>query len=768
MEPRLTLTSDGGDQDESKKSTLLTGMYCTISTLIVCCYELKYSITHANPYPSHATSILTLPLPPLTLPSHHISSHHHTVCPYILGNEFCERLAFYGLSTNLVIYLTRVMGQEPGFAAVQVNLFEGTCYLTPLLGAWLADGLWGRYKTILVFSLIYLVGMLFLAATAFVPGLTPTSAEPEPTAMQSAVLYTSLYIVALGTGGIKPNVSAFGADQFDDADPRDRKEKRSFFNWFYFFVNIGSLLAVTVVVWVQENISWAIGFAIPAACMALSVLLFTAGRHKYTHIPPTESPISRVFKVVWAAYKVKYHLFFRKWNSGRSNNNNGNNAMERGGRGENEPLLLSPLSTTTTTTTNNNDANGAYSTTTTTMRGLRRPESLQWLDKAGDDSQFTAAQIDEVKLVLRMLPIFATTILYWTIYMQMGSFFVEQGSCMNRTTKIPSWLPSWVKGNGNGEFEIPAASLALVNTLAIVALIPVYDTVLVPFLKKIGRPMTLLKRIGWGLFVCILPMLAAALIERERLRLAHDNNRYDRYDCIVELSVWWQTPQYLLVGLSEVLTSIGQMEFFYDQAPDVMRSCSMALNLLSVALGSYLSGALVWATAKITSSLSSSSSASSSSSWWGTQGWLPKDLNEGRLDLFFLMLAFLMTLNMGWFLWVAVSYEYKKVVHMPTAVVPMAQRPSTHTTTTVGAGGTIRSPNLPPPYPRRGRTTAPMPSRLSMAHPQARRAAGGEEDGGGGGGGEGEDAEGTSPAPALYGRSVTFFPKIPNMPAPFR
>ncbi|KAI7835665.1 hypothetical protein COHA_010404, partial [Chlorella ohadii] len=196
-----------------------------------------------------------------------------TVCPFILGNEFCERLAFYGLSTNLIVYLTHVMGEENGFAAIQLNLFEGTCYLTPLLGAWLADSAWGRYKTILIFSGIYLVGMVLLAFSAWAPGLTPGPDESS-TPLQSAFLYASLYIVALGTGGIKPNVSAFGADQFDEADPQDRREKTSFFNWFYFFVNSGSLLAVTVIVWVQENVGWALGFAIPAAAMLCAIITF--------------------------------------------------------------------------------------------------------------------------------------------------------------------------------------------------------------------------------------------------------------------------------------------------------------------------------------------------------------------------------------------------------------------------------------------------------------------------------------------------------------
>ena len=94
--------------------------------------------------------------------------------------------------------------------------------------------------------------MALLATTALVPSLSPQGGA-EPTVPQLAVLYTSLYVVALGTGGIKPNVSAFGADQFDDKSHADRREKQSFFNYFYLSINVGSLIACTVIVWIQVS-----------------------------------------------------------------------------------------------------------------------------------------------------------------------------------------------------------------------------------------------------------------------------------------------------------------------------------------------------------------------------------------------------------------------------------------------------------------------------------------------------------------------------------
>lgn len=93
-------------------------------------------------------------------------------------------------------------------------------------------------------------GMALLALTALVPQLSPHDGA-APTVGQLALLYSALYVVALGTGGIKPNVSAFGADQFDDKSREERREKQSFFNWFYFSINVGSLIACTVIVWIQ-------------------------------------------------------------------------------------------------------------------------------------------------------------------------------------------------------------------------------------------------------------------------------------------------------------------------------------------------------------------------------------------------------------------------------------------------------------------------------------------------------------------------------------
>ncbi|CAN6320786.1 unnamed protein product [Urochloa humidicola] len=112
-------------------------------------------------------------------------------------------------------------------------------------------------------------------------------------------------MIALGTGGIKPCVSSFGADQFDDSDPAERAKKGSFFNWFYFCINIGAFISGTIIVWIQDNTSWGIGFATPTIFMALAISFFFVPTNMYRFQTPGGSPLTRVCQVVIAA--------FRKW-----------------------------------------------------------------------------------------------------------------------------------------------------------------------------------------------------------------------------------------------------------------------------------------------------------------------------------------------------------------------------------------------------------------------------------------------------------------------
>jgi solute carrier family 15 (peptide/histidine transporter), member 3/4 len=142
--------------------------------------------------------------------------------------------------------------------------------------------------------------------TASVKGLKPyceTKDLCHPTGTQSAVVFVALYLIALGTGGIKPCVSSFGADQFDETDESESKSKSSFFNWFYFSINIGALIASSVLVWVQTNVGWGWGFGIPAVVMAISIVSFFIGTPLYRHQKPGGSPLTRIAQVIVASIR---------------------------------------------------------------------------------------------------------------------------------------------------------------------------------------------------------------------------------------------------------------------------------------------------------------------------------------------------------------------------------------------------------------------------------------------------------------------------------
>uniref|UniRef100_A0A453A7T4 Uncharacterized protein n=1 Tax=Aegilops tauschii subsp. strangulata TaxID=200361 RepID=A0A453A7T4_AEGTS len=141
-------------------------------------------------------------------------------------------------------------------------------------------------------------GMLVLTVSTTLPWMIQSSNHSE---IHRITVYVGLYLTALGNGGIKPCTSTFGADQFDITDPTERVKKGSFFNWFYFLNTIGSLLSTTVIVWVQDNVGWGIGFAIPMILTSLSFTVFIASRRIYRYKSTGESPMTTASRVVVAA-----------------------------------------------------------------------------------------------------------------------------------------------------------------------------------------------------------------------------------------------------------------------------------------------------------------------------------------------------------------------------------------------------------------------------------------------------------------------------------
>uniref|UniRef100_A0A453SN68 Peptide transporter PTR2 n=1 Tax=Aegilops tauschii subsp. strangulata TaxID=200361 RepID=A0A453SN68_AEGTS len=170
------------------------------------------------------------------------------------GTDFCYCLAFHGISYNLVTYLTAVLGQSNVVAARSVSSWKGTCYLTPLAGAVVADSYWGRYRTMVVSCSVGVAGMLMAALSAYLPLLVKNGSSftgltsSNIVSAQEFILFLGLYMVAFGLGGLRPCLMSFGADQFDDGDPSERVTKGSFFNWYVFNMYCASLVSSTGIV----------------------------------------------------------------------------------------------------------------------------------------------------------------------------------------------------------------------------------------------------------------------------------------------------------------------------------------------------------------------------------------------------------------------------------------------------------------------------------------------------------------------------------------
>ncbi|THF94829.1 hypothetical protein TEA_014329 [Camellia sinensis var. sinensis] len=479
--------------------------------------------------------------------------------------------------------------------------------------------------------------MTLLTLSASLHGLKPSCDENtvcHPTGPQTGIFYMGLYLIALGTGGIKPCVSSFGADQFDDSDEAEKESKSSFFNWFYFSINIGALVASIVLVWIQTNVGWGWGFGIPSVAMAVAVVSFFSGTRMYRNRRPGGSPLARLCQVIVASLR-KFRLQVREDNSSLLYETVEEESIVKGSR--------------------KLDHTNQVGNTALILNGTVLPASL--FDKAAVDTQSdhikesvdawklcTVTQVEELKSIVRLLPIWATGIIFTTVYSQMGTLFVLQVNTMDL--------------HMTSSFEIPSASLSLFDTINVIFWVPVYDPVIVPFTKRLTshkNGSTQLQPMVIGLVISIFAMLAAGNLELVRLQMVRKTNFNEVKR--IPVSVLWQVPQYFVIGCAEVFTFIGQLEFFYEQAPDAMRSLCSALSLLTVALGNYLSTLLVNVVTDV-------------STRHGKPGWIPDNLNYGHLHFFFWLLAVLSVVNLGFFLLVARWYTYKKAVGPSTHITP--------------------------------------------------------------------------------------------------
>ena len=240
----------------------------------------------------------------------------------------------------------------------------------------------------------------------------------------------------------------------------------------------------------------------------------------------------------------------------------------------------------------------------------------------------TVTQVEELKLVLKMVPVWLTSLIFGIGIVQTSTFFVKQAKEMDRRVF--------------NRFEIPAASIYTLTAIGMMTSVALYDRLLLPYLRRATgneRGINILKRIGIGMVFLITAMIISALVERQRLRALHNGNI---------MSAFWLAPQFLIIGIGDGFSLVGMQEYFYDQVPDSMRSLGMAFYLSVIGVGSFLSSFLITMVDYVTGKN-------------GGKKWIGKDVNHSRLDRFYWLLATISMLNMCIFVLITKNYSYKEV-----------------------------------------------------------------------------------------------------------
>lgn len=549
--------------------------------------------------------------------------------PFVIGNETFEKLGTIGTSSNLLVYLTKVFNMRSITATNLINVFNGTCNFGTLLGAFLSDTYLGRYKTLGFASVSSFLGMLILTFTAAFPSLHPPKCENnsvcvEASPWQLTFLFSCFLFLIVGASGIRPCNLAFGADQFNPNTESGKRGINSFFNWYYFTFTFAMMLSLTVIVYVQASVSWAIGLGIPAFLMFLSCVFFFIGTRIYVKVLPEGSPLTNVVQTFVAAFKKrKLELPENPWNS-----------------------LF------------NHVASGSINSKlvyTDDLRCLNKAAILTPEDEINLDGTAsnpwnlrTVQQVEEIKCIVRVIPIWLSGVIYFVVLNQMQTYLVFQATQMDRRL-------------GKGGFKIPEATYTVFSMISLSIWIPLYDRIIVPILRRItGKEegITMLQRMGIGLVVGVITMIVSAIVENQRRVFALTRptlGNVSHKGAISSLSGNWLIPQLALAGISEGFTVIGEVEFFYKQFPENMRSFGGSFLFCGFAMSSYLSSLLITVVHKVTRVGEDSN-------------WLAEDLNKGRLDNFYYLVAGIEVLNLGYFLVCAKWYKYKRTEKMEVAM----------------------------------------------------------------------------------------------------
>ncbi|XP_022772175.1 protein NRT1/ PTR FAMILY 4.6-like [Durio zibethinus] len=528
--------------------------------------------------------------------------------------EALENMAFIANAVSLVTYFMGYMNFSLTKSANTVTNFMGTSFILAIIGGVIADSYLTRFTTCVLFGIIELLGYALLTVQAHFDQLRPTpctdvskQCEAANTG-QAAILYTGIYLVALGTSGVKGALPLLGADQFDSKDPKEAAQLSSFFNWFVFSMTGGSIAGVTFVVWISSNKGWDWAFGVCTIAVLLAIVFLCIGKPFYRKNAPKGSSIIRIIQVLVSAIRNRDLPLPKK---------------------EDELYEI-------------------YDKGTVVMPNeiLQRTNQFRFLDRAavhitsrgaspimtpGPWRLNTVTQVEETKILLRMLPIVLSTVFINTCLAQLQTFSVRQSMTMD--TRIFG-------------FKIPAASLPVIPMVFNFIFIPIYDRIFVPLARKVtGIPTGIryLQRVGVGLVLSTISMAISALMETRRKSVAVKNNMVDSNDPL-PMSVFWLGFQYAVFGLADMFTLVGLLEFYHAESSARMKGTSTAISWFSLAFGYFISSLVVEVVNR------------------ASGGWLASsNVNRDKLNYFYWLLSTLSAVNFVIYLVCASWYKYKNV-----------------------------------------------------------------------------------------------------------
>lgn len=451
--------------------------------------------------------------------------------PFIIANEGCERFSFYGMRNILTPFLISSLllflpeAERAGEAKHVFHTFVIGVYFFPLLGGWLADRFFGKYNTVLWLSLVYCAGHACLAAFE--------------NHLQG--FYLGLFLIALGSGGIKPLVSSFVGDQFDHTN---KHKAKLVFDAFYWIINFGSFFASLLMPIFLRDYGASVAFGIPGILMLVATLVFWSGRKKYVHVPPSPPNPHSFLNVAKSALLAKRSVDGREGRPGLA-------VAGVGAVGAVVSLAMTPSWGFVIAACTALVLLLAFGGIGVALQ-LERARGLH-----PDDA------VDGVRGVLRILIVFALVTPFWSLFDQKASTWIVQANAMMRPTL--SLFGS--------EFRFEPAQMQALNPLLVMLLIPFNNIAVFPLLRKLGWEPTALRRMTAGIALSALSWVAIGTIQ-----VVMDGG--------TPVSMAWQILPYALLTMGEVLVSATGLEFAYSQAPSSMKGVIMAFWSLAVTVGS--------------------------------------------------------------------------------------------------------------------------------------------------------------------------------------